>query len=82
MQEWGERLYARYDRWLLGAVLGLASPLGSSLLALTWSFLAGSVIRNVLRRKLPEANRTCYLSFLSGCGAFALILIPGLSSLP
>ncbi|QEY33012.1 hypothetical protein EVJ50_13035 [Synechococcus sp. RSCCF101] len=80
VQEVDARLFHRYGRWLLagavllGSLLGLLAPPDSALLTVVWSFLAGSVILNVLRRELPEANHTCYRSFLAGCGLFAAIL--------
>ncbi len=74
-------LYQRFGRWilasavLLGTALGLVIEVDVTALAVIWSFLAGSIILNVLRRELPEANQTCYRSFLFGCGLFTVLVL-------
>lgn len=74
-------LYQCYGRWilaaavLLGTALGLVIEVDATALAVIWSFLAGSIILNVLRRELPDANQTCYRSFLFGCGLFTLLVL-------
>ena len=41
-----------------------------------WAFLAGSIILNILKRELPEAQKTCFWSFLGGATLYtALILL-------
>ncbi len=74
-------LFDRYGRWLLAAAVLLGTALGfvinvdATALAVVWAFLAGSIILNVLKRELPEANQTCYRSFLFGCGLFMVLVL-------
>ena len=76
-----QELFDRVGRWilagalLLGMVLGFFIQFDATALAVIWSFLAGSIILNVLRRELPEANQTCYRSFLLGCGVFVALVL-------
>jgi hypothetical protein len=71
----------RYGRWLLAAAVLLGTPLSvvievdATALAVIWTFLSGSIILNVLKRKLPEANQTCYRSILFGCGLFVVLVL-------
>ena len=73
-------LYAKFGRWILagavvfGAVLGQATQLDAIGVSLIWSFLAGSIILNVLKRELPDEKESCGWSFLVGIFVFASLL--------
>jgi hypothetical protein len=44
-------------------------------IAVVWSFLAGSIILNVLMRELPKESDTCFWSFVGGCAVHTALLI-------
>ena len=70
--------YDRIGRWILVAAIILGMVLGQGLhfdeaaVSIIWSFLAGSVILNVLKRELPSERDTCPASFVGGhyCSPF------------
>ena len=72
--------YDRIGRWLLvsaiilGAVIGQTTVLNPILVTVIWSFLAGSIILNVLKRELPDESENCVGSFVLGTGVFASLL--------
>lgn len=79
-----EHQQSRYDkqgRWvlvaaiILGAVIGQVAHLNEAAIALIWSFLAGSMILNVLKRELPDERETCFWSFIGGASLFAVLLL-------
>ncbi|MBP0021638.1 MAG: hypothetical protein J7647_29295 [Cyanobacteria bacterium SBLK] len=69
----------RYGRWLLtgailvGAIAGQTIRFNALTIALIWSFLAGSIILNVLTRELP--GKSCFLSFLSGMLLYTVLIL-------
>jgi hypothetical protein len=82
LREHHQDLYDRQGRWfltgaiLLGAILGQAIHLEAPIVSIIWSFLAGTIILNVLKHELPESRQTCYSSFTLGAGVYmALILL-------
>lgn len=80
LREYHTAIYDRIGRWILmsmiilGAILGQATHLDEVVLLLIWSFLAGSIILNVLKRELPDENENCVVSFLVGAFCFASLL--------
>jgi hypothetical protein len=81
LREHQQSLYDKRGSWLLagaivlGAVVGQVSRLNEAAIAIVWSFLAGSIILNALKRELPEEKETCFWSFVSGAGVFAFLLL-------
>lgn len=71
--------YDNYGRWLLtvaimvGAIAGQVIHLDALTISLIWSFLAGSIILNVLTRELP--GKSCFLSFLSGMLLYTVLIL-------
>ncbi|MBE9028558.1 hypothetical protein IQ266_02150 [filamentous cyanobacterium LEGE 11480] len=80
LREHYQSLYDRIGRWVLvgalmtGAVIAQVTHLSEVAIAVIWSFFAGSIILNVLKRELPEANETCFNSFIVGVLLFAALL--------
>lgn len=60
LREYHQSLYDKQGRWflvgaiILGAVIGQVVDLDEVEIAIVWSFLAGSIIFNVLKHELPE----------------------------
>ncbi len=81
LREHQTSLYDKQGRWLLvsaiifGAVIGQVAHLNETAIAIIWSFLAGSIILNVLKRELPDEKETCFWSFISGTTLFAALLL-------
>ncbi len=61
----GISLYDKQGRWflvgaiILSAVIGQAAHLNEAAIAIIWSFLAGSIILNVLKRELAYDHGCC-----------------------
>ena len=81
LREHHKNPYDRQGRWLLtaaimiGAIAGQAIHLNEAALSIIWSFLAGSIILNILKRELPDENKSCYWSFLGGTTLYAGLLL-------
>ena len=81
LREHQKSLYDRQGRWLLvgaivfGAVIGQVAHLNEAAIAIVWSFLAGSIILNVLKRELPDEKESCFWSFIGGAFLFAVLLL-------
>ena len=81
LREHYQALYDKLGRWLLvaailvGTVAGQAIELNEAAIAIVWSFLAGSVILNVLNRELPNEKENCFFSFLGGTTLFTILLL-------
>ncbi|NJN23469.1 MAG: hypothetical protein HC810_02500, partial [Acaryochloridaceae cyanobacterium RL_2_7] len=73
-------LYAKFGRWIFigavvfGSVIGQVTQLDAIGVSLIWSFFAGIMILNVLKRELPDEKESCGGSFLMGIGVFACLL--------
>lgn len=73
LREHQQFLYDKQGRWFLvgalvfGAVIGQLFSLSEAAIAIVWSFLAGTIILNVLKRELPDEKETCYGSFSHFC---------------
>ncbi len=81
LREHYARPYDQSGRWILtaaimvGAVIGQATHFNEAAIAIVWSFMAGSVILNVLKRELPDENQSCYLSFIGGTAIYAALIL-------
>ena len=58
-----------------GAVVGQVSHLNEAAISVVWAFLAGSIILNILKRELPDDNKSCFWSFLGGTTLYAGLLL-------
>lgn len=81
LREHHKHPYDRYGRWFLtaaimgGAVAGQAIHLDKAALSTVWAFLAGSIILNILKRELPDENKSCFWSFIGGSTLYAGLLL-------
>ncbi len=81
LREHQQFLYDKFGRWLLvaaiifGTVIGRIAHLNEAVITMVWSFLAGTIILNVLKRELPDETKTCFGSFLGGSLFFAILLL-------
>ncbi|NEO86125.1 MAG: hypothetical protein F6J87_17995 [Spirulina sp. SIO3F2] len=81
LREHHKKPYDQIGRWLLtgsiilGAILGQALHLNEAAVAIIWSFLAGSIILNVLKHELPSERESCFSSFLGGTGLYAVLIL-------
>ncbi|MCC5898608.1 MAG: hypothetical protein JJU32_11935 [Phormidium sp. BM_Day4_Bin.17] len=81
LREHHRSLYDKQGRWLLtaailvGAILGISIPLNEALISAIWAFLAGSIILNILKQELPEAQKTCFWSFVSGATLYSALIL-------
>ena len=72
-------IYDKIGRWILTASILVGATLGRSLhieeaaVAIIWSFMAGSIILNILGHELPDEHKSCFGSFVTG-----IILYSGL----
>lgn len=73
--------YDKQGRWLLtaaimvGAIAGRAARLNEAALSIVWSFLAGSIILNILVRELPDERKSCFGSFVGGIALYTGLLL-------
>lgn len=73
--------YNQRGRWLLvaavilGMVLGQTAMLDKAGVLVVWSFLAGSIILNVLKRELPDEKESCFMSFIVGAALYTGLLL-------
>ncbi|PZD71662.1 hypothetical protein C1752_05036 [Acaryochloris thomasi RCC1774] len=80
-REHHKRPYDRYGRWLLtaaivvGAIAGQAIHLNEAAIAIVWSFLAGSLILNILTRELPDERESSFGAFVSGIALYTGLLL-------
>ena len=81
LREHHKSLYDRFGRWILvgaivlGTVIGQVAHLNEAGVAIVWSFLAGSIILNVLKRELPDEKETCIKSFIGGTVLFSILVL-------
>ena len=74
-------LYDKYGRWLLtaaiiaGAIAGQSFHLNEAGILAVWSFLAGSIILNILKRELPDEKKSCFFSFTTGTALYTALLL-------
>lgn len=81
LREHHQEPYDKYGRWLLtaaimvGAIVGQSIHLGEAGILTIWSFLAGSIILNILKHELPDENQSCFFSFATGAGLYTTLLL-------
>ncbi len=81
LREHHEQPYDQYGRWILtaaimvGAVAGQGIHLDEAAISIVWAFLAGSLILNILKRELPDDNKSCFWSFIGGTSIYAGLLL-------
>ncbi|NEQ96467.1 MAG: hypothetical protein F6K30_07055 [Cyanothece sp. SIO2G6] len=81
LREHHTRSYEKKGRWILtaaimvGAIAGQTLHLNEAALSIVWSFLAGSLILNILKRELPDTNESCFGSFLGGAALYTGLLL-------
>ena len=74
-------LYRHYGRWIIsagiaiGAIVGYFVPLQALVIALLFSFLAGSTILNVLKEELPDQGKSNFKSFVAGAVLYTAIIL-------
>ncbi|MFC3041577.1 hypothetical protein ACFOGI_15125 [Virgibacillus xinjiangensis] len=73
--------YDHYGKWLLAAGILLGGLVGEFVeinelaTALLFSFLAGSVLLNVMKEELPEERRSSFMAFFLGGGLYTVLLL-------
>jgi hypothetical protein len=73
--------YHRYGRWLLalaavvGWLVGVATGVHETFIAILFALLSGGVILNVLKEELPEERESRFWAFALGVCGYALILM-------
>jgi hypothetical protein len=81
LREHHQAPYDKYGRWLLtaaimvGAIVGQSLHLGEAGILLVWSFLAGSIILNILKHELPDETQSCFFSFATGAALYTTLLL-------
>ncbi|NEP56329.1 MAG: hypothetical protein F6K31_04805 [Symploca sp. SIO2G7] len=81
LREHHKTLYDKKGRWLLtaaimvGAIAGQVFHLKEATISIIWSFFAGSIILNILKRELPDAKKSCFWSFLGGTLLYTGLLL-------
>ena len=73
--------YDKIGRWILtaailiGALIGRSLHLEEAAVAIIWSFLAGSIILNILGHELPDEHKSCFWSFVGGTVLYAGLIL-------
>ncbi|MBE7384467.1 MAG: hypothetical protein F6J95_024015 [Leptolyngbya sp. SIO1E4] len=73
--------YDQQGRWLLtaaimvGTIAGQVIHLNEAAISIVWSFLAGSIILNILKRELPDEQKSCFGSFVGGTALYTGLLL-------
>lgn len=81
LREHHKHPYDQQGRWLLtaaiivGAIAGQATHLNEAAISIVWSFLAGSIILNILTRELPDERKSCFRSFVGGSALYTGLLL-------
>ncbi|MEM6518824.1 MAG: hypothetical protein AAF892_14085 [Cyanobacteria bacterium P01_D01_bin.71] len=83
LREHHKNSYDRQGRWLLtaaiivGALIAQIEPLrlNEAAISIVWSFLAGSIILNILKRELPDEHKSCFWSFFGGAALYTGLLL-------
>lgn len=81
LREHHKHIYDRIGRWILAAaiivgwVLGSATEIGKTAIAVLFAFLAGGIVLNVLKEELPEERESCFWAFALGAGIYTAILL-------
>ncbi|MGD1850438.1 MAG: hypothetical protein ACFCBU_07450 [Cyanophyceae cyanobacterium] len=74
-------IYDRVGRWVLtgailvGAIIGRSLHLEEAASAIIWSFMAGSIILNILGHELPDEHQSCFGSFALGAVIYSALIL-------
>ena len=75
--------YRHSGRWIVaaaiaaGAAVGWGSEISEGGLSLLFSFLAGSIVLNVLKEELPEERQSKFSAFALGAFTYTILLLLG-----
>lgn len=81
LREHHQASYDRKGRWFLtaaimtGAIIAQVQPLNEAAISVVWSFLAGSIMLNILKRELPDEHKSCFWSFVGGAVLYTGLLL-------
>ncbi|ERN43208.1 bacitracin resistance protein bacA [Rubidibacter lacunae KORDI 51-2] len=81
LREHHKSSYDRRGRWFLtaaimmGAIAAQIANLNEAAVSIVWAFLAGSLILNILKRELPDEQKSCFWSFTGGAALYAVLLL-------
>jgi zinc transporter ZupT len=81
LREHHKHIYDRIGRWILAAaiivgwVLGSATEIGKTAIAVLFAFLAGGIVLNVLKEELPEERESRFWAFALGAGIYTALLL-------
>ncbi|MCU0569612.1 MAG: hypothetical protein MUF49_23935 [Oculatellaceae cyanobacterium Prado106] len=81
LREHHKTMYDQMGRWILAAAVITGWSIGSSVaisegaIAVLFSFLAGSVVLNVLKEELPEERESRFWAFAAGACGYAVLLL-------
>ena len=73
--------YDKFGRWILagaivfGFIIGLSTEIPEGAIAVLFSFLAGSIILNVLKEELPEERESRFWAFVGGAVGYTALLL-------
>ncbi len=73
--------YRHSGRWIVagaiivGSVIGWGSEISEITISLLFSFLAGSVVLNVLKEELPEERKSKFSAFVLGAFVYTILLL-------
>ena len=75
-----KKSYDQIGRWILagsvvvGWAIGHGTEIDRAAIAIPFSFLAGSIVLNVLKEELPEERESRFWAFALGAGGYTLLL--------
>lgn len=81
LREHHKKMYDKLGRWILAAAIivgwaiGSGTELSKAAIALLFSFLAGSIVLNILKEELPEERESRFWAFALGATAYAALLL-------
>jgi len=81
LREHHKKKYDHIGRWVLAAaiivgwVIGSNTKIAEGAIAILFSFLAGSIMLNVLKEELPEERESRFWAFALGAAGYAALLI-------
>lgn len=73
--------YRRSGRWIVataiiaGSVIGWGSEISEVAISLLFSFLAGSIVLNVLKEELPQERKSKFSAFVLGAFVYTILLL-------
>ncbi|MBD0270007.1 MAG: hypothetical protein ICV77_17145 [Cyanobacteria bacterium Co-bin8] len=76
-----KKSYDQVGRWILagsvvvGWVIGSGTEVSGTAIAIPFSFLAGSIVLNVLKEELPEERESRFWAFVLGAGGYTCLVL-------